>query len=151
MHIISNIALISINETLFVQLISFLIFLFIINRVMFRPLLNTMDERADYIKKIKSDIVEVETEFQNLTRRLDEKESNVKKEALIQKKSLEKKGKQTASEMLVSTQRDVDALKKMAEKEVEAKVMEAKKDFIKESEALAFNIMEKVLDRRLNV
>ena len=38
MQIISNIALISINETLVVQLISFLIFLFIINRIMFRPL-----------------------------------------------------------------------------------------------------------------
>ena len=35
MQIVSNVALISINETLVVQLISFLIFLFVINRIMF--------------------------------------------------------------------------------------------------------------------
>ena len=34
MEIVSNIALISINETLVVQLVSFLLFVFIINRVM---------------------------------------------------------------------------------------------------------------------
>ena len=45
MQIISNIALISINETLIVQLISFLIFLFVINRIMFRPLRKTVGPR----------------------------------------------------------------------------------------------------------
>ena len=45
MQIITNIALISINETLIVQLLSFLIFLFIINRVMIRPLRGVMSDR----------------------------------------------------------------------------------------------------------
>jgi len=45
MQIVSNVALISINETMVVQLISFLIFLFVINRVMFRPLRESMHER----------------------------------------------------------------------------------------------------------
>ena len=37
MEIVSKIALITINETLVIQLVSFLIFLFVINRMMFRP------------------------------------------------------------------------------------------------------------------
>ena len=53
MQIVSNVALISINETFLVQLISFLIFLFIINRVMIRPLRGVMREREEYVEKLK--------------------------------------------------------------------------------------------------
>ena len=70
MHIISNIALISINETLFVQLLSFLIFLFIINRIMFRPLKRVMNVRVDYIDQIKTDTVDAIQEFEKLTEKL---------------------------------------------------------------------------------
>ena len=56
MHIISNIALITINETLFIQLISFLIFLFLINRIMFKPLQKTIQQREEHINGIASGI-----------------------------------------------------------------------------------------------
>ena len=51
MHIVSNIALISINETLIIQLVSFLIFLFLINRIMFRPLSHVMVERENHLTR----------------------------------------------------------------------------------------------------
>ena len=57
MQIISNIALISINETVIVQIISFLIFLYIINRIMFKPLRGVMADRENHIKSIQQDIV----------------------------------------------------------------------------------------------
>ena len=58
MHIINNIALITINETLFIQLISFLIFLFLINRIMFRPLREVMNQREEHINDIAGSIEE---------------------------------------------------------------------------------------------
>ena len=67
MQIISNIALISINETLIVQVISFLIFLYIINRIMFRPLRSVTAERENHIKGIQKDIVEAENKLDALT------------------------------------------------------------------------------------
>ena len=81
MQIISNIALISINETLFFQLISFLIFLFIINRLMFRPLQSVMVERDNHIGQIQRDILDKENEFRNLTIQLKQHESAIKEEA----------------------------------------------------------------------
>ena len=54
MQIISNVALISINETVVVQLLSFLLFLYIMNRIMFRPLRNVMAQREDHLKQIQA-------------------------------------------------------------------------------------------------
>ena len=149
MHIASNVALISINATLFFQLISFLIFLFIINRLMFRPLRNVMDERDNHIDKIQQDIVDTKNEFENLTNQLQQQESAVKGEAFKLQKEIEDTGQQKAAEILNSAIQEIETLKDRAQKAVDTQISEARKDAIRESEALAVSIIEKVLDRRL--
>ena len=73
MEIVSNIALISINATMFHQLIAFLVFLFIINRIMFRPLRSVMGERESFMEKIRLDTVDATKEFEHLTATLKAK------------------------------------------------------------------------------
>jgi F-type H+-transporting ATPase subunit b len=149
MHIISNIALITINETLFVQLLSFLIFLFIINRIMFRPLQNVMNERANYMDKVKVDTVDTIQELEDLTKKLKVQESEVRAQALELKRELEESGSAKSAEIFASTRKEIEAIKEKTEMEVNVKLSEARKHIQEESEALAMNIMEKLLDRRL--
>jgi len=149
MEIISNIALITINATLFHQLVAFLIFLFIINRIMFRPLRSVMAERDDIIEKIKLDTTNAGETIDRLNKDLKERESEVRKEAFKVQHELEEKGKQESAEIMKSTLQEIEVLKDKNEAIVNAQIMEAKKDLQKESEALALNIMEKLLDRRL--
>ena len=149
MEIISNIALITINATLFHQLVAFLIFLFIINRIMFRPLRSVMAERDDIIEKIKLDTTNAGETIDRLNKDLKERESEVRKEAFKVQHELEEKGKQESAEIMKSTLQEIEVLKDKNEATVNAQIMEAKKDLQKESEELALNIMEKLLDRRL--
>jgi F-type H+-transporting ATPase subunit b len=149
MHIISNIALITINETLFVQLLSFLIFLFIINRIMFRPLQNVMNERANYMDKIKTDTVDAVKELEDLTEKLKLQESEVRTQAFELKREIEESGNEKSAEIFASTRKEIEAIKEKAEMEVNVQISEARKHIQKESETLAVNIMEKLLDRRL--
>jgi F-type H+-transporting ATPase subunit b len=149
MHIISNIALITINETLFVQLISFLIFLFIINRIMFRPLQNTMSERESYIDQTNRDIADVTQELQSLTNKLQAKEKKTRNQAFELQVEIEKSGKNEAATIFASVQEEIKAKREKTEKEVETLLSDARKNIKKESESLAVNIMECLLDRRL--
>ena len=149
MEIISNIALITINATLFHQLIAFLIFLFIINRIMFRPLRSVMAERDGVIEKIKLDTTNAGDTIERLNDGLKKRESKVRKEALKVQHELEEKGKQESDEILKLTLQEIELLKDQNEAHVKAQIMEARKDLQKESDALALNIMEKLLDRRL--
>jgi F-type H+-transporting ATPase subunit b len=149
MHIISNIALITINETLFVQLLSFLIFLFIINRIMFRPLQNVMNERVNYMDKVKVDTVDTIQELEDLTNKLKKQESEVRAQAFELKRELEESGSEKSAEIFASTRKEIEAIKEKAETEVNIQLSEARKHIQEESETLAMNIMEKLLDRRL--
>jgi F-type H+-transporting ATPase subunit b len=149
MEIISNIALITINATLFHQLIAFLIFLFIINRIMFRPLRSVMAERNGVIEKIKLDTTTAGDTLERLNDELKERESKVRREALKVQHELEEKGNQQSAEILKSTLEEIEMLKSENEAHVKAQILEARKHLQKESETLALNIMEKLLDRRL--
>ncbi len=148
MQIISNIALLSINETLIVQVLSFLIFLFIINRIMFRPLRSTMDEREDYLKKINNEIVNAKDELKTIARRIEAHKSAVKLEAFELKDKLEKSGDQEATDIITSAREEIAGLKQTAARQIDYQISEARDHLKSESEALAMNIMEKILDRR---
>ncbi len=148
MQIISNIALVSINETVFVQLISFLIFLFVINRVMFRPLRDTMLKRDHHVKQIQDDITHQENQLQTLKNKISESESSVRSEALEMKKKLEDSGNQEAAAILSTTRKEIEVLRKKSAQDVKNKLSEARKSLNQESEGLVSDVMGKVLDRR---
>ena len=150
MQIISTVALININETLIFQVISFLIFLFIINRIMFRPLRKVMNERETFIENVQQDIVAAESQFEDLTNQIQVQEDAVRDEAFKQKDQLEAAGSQQAGEIMTSTREEINALRAEAQKEVDARISAARKHVQKESEGLAKQIIETVLYRSQN-
>ena len=149
MQIISNVALISINETVIFQLISFLVFLFIINRVMIRPLQGVMNERESHVEKIKLNITEVEKDIEELGLQIEAEESAVRQSALELKQELQQAGDAEAAGIFDATKQEIDGLKEAADRQLEAQLGEARKSIQDEAESLALNIMEKVLSRRL--
>ena len=148
MEIVSNIALISINETLIVQVIGFLIFLFVINRIMFRPLRNVMADRELYIERVTRDITKAQNEVNSITDRIQEQESAIKKEAFELKDELEAKGIRAAKEMFAAAKQEIAANSKKIQQEIDARIARERQLLQNEAEVLAQDIMAKILDRR---
>jgi F-type H+-transporting ATPase subunit b len=148
MEIISNIALISINETLIVQVVSFLIFLYLINRIMFRPLRNVMADRDIYIERVKLDIQQAQKELETMASEIQKQDAQIKKEAFELKAQREEIGNQQAKEIFTAVQREIAETNAKVRKEIDIKITEARKSLQKEAEVLAGSIIEKILDWR---
>ena len=148
MEIISNIALISINETLIVQVIGFLIFLFVINRIMFRPLRNVISDRDIHIERVQRDIIQAQKEVVSITSQIQEQEAATRKEAMELKDDLESNGSQQAKEIFESVKKEITASSQKIQQEIAVRISEERQALEKESEALALNIIDKILDRR---
>jgi F-type H+-transporting ATPase subunit b len=149
MEIISTTALISINETFFIQLISFLVFLFILNRVMIRPLRQTMEERDFHFEAIKKDISKADTSYTSIMKEIHAKEATVRKEALSLNKQAEDAGSQEAQEIFKKVTAEIRTLKNQTEADINAMLTAARKQVQNESEKLGIALMEQILDRRL--
>ena len=149
MKIINTIALISINETLIFQVIFFLIFLLIMNRILFRPLRRIMAEREDYVENIQKDIMRAQNQIDDLTGQIKKQEKAVRNEAFAQKAKLEASGNQQAAKIISSARKEINDMKEEARKDIDGQISTARKHIQKESEDLAIKIIETVLHRSL--
>jgi F-type H+-transporting ATPase subunit b len=149
MQIVSNVALISINETLVVQLISFLIFLFVINRVMFRPLRRSMQDREHYIEGIRMDIRAAEKKLEKTMQEAREEDAAVRNAGRQMMAEMEKQGKAEAGKIITGARQEIDGLGRKARQEINAQIADVRKTIVAEAEKLSSSVMEKVLGRRL--
>ncbi len=150
MQIISNIALISINETLVVQLISFLIFLFIINRIMIRPLRDTMAERDNYIQMVQEEILDSKKELEEIAHESHQHEKEIRQAALQIATEMESLGKNEAKDIMGMAREEMAATKKQTQDEINRYLAQAMMSVQKESEALSVTVIEKILDRKVS-
>jgi len=148
MEIISTIALISINETLILQVVSFLIFLYLINRIMLRPLRNVMADREIYIERVQMDIAETGKKIQAISSQIRKQESAAKKEAFELREKLEAEGSRQAEEIFRAVGKEITATREKVHNEIAARISESRQSLKLESEVLALKIIEKILDRR---
>ncbi|MDX2451720.1 ATP synthase F0 subunit B [Desulfosarcina sp.] len=149
MEIIATNALISINETAIVQLVSFLIFLYVMNRIMFRPLLSTISQRKELISDFQKDIISGKEDLVRVGKDLDREQAKVIQEAQNVVLSLETEGDQRASDILEDARQQISELRHETETRVKDQVRQARMELAGEVEAITLTIMEKVLHRRL--
>ncbi len=147
MQIVSNIALISINETFLVQLVSFLIFLFVFHRIMIRPLRDVMRQRQDLVSDMQQEMADAQVELEESVRRIREQESEVLRVANQIRSQLEEEGSRQAQEIVAASRGEVDGLRRAAESEISSLIGEARKSLQAESEMVANRMIEKILDR----
>jgi len=149
MQIVSNVALISINETLVVQLISFLIFLFVINRIMFRPLRRTMQEREHYVEGIRIDIEEAEKKLEQTMQEARDEDAAVRNAGLQMIAEMEKQGNEEAGNIIAVAREEIARKGGEARQDIDAQIANARKTIVAEAEKLSVRVMENVLGRRL--
>ena len=149
MEIISNVALISINETMLIQLISFLIFLYVFNRVMIRPLHGSVEERKSHMAQLSAETSGFKTQLDEISARIAAQEEAVLEEAYAQRHKIEDEGSQEADRILEQAWQDSRVQRRETEAAIKAAVESAREELARESERVAIGIMEKVLNRRL--
>jgi F-type H+-transporting ATPase subunit b len=149
MEIIATNALITINETFVVQLVSFLIFLYVINRLMFRPLISTMEQRKTYLADVKTDIENAKLDLENLNIELENQRLEVHKEADAAVNLICDEGDKQAKQLFEAARAQITALRQETEAKVSQQVADARSQMAGELEAVTTAIMEKVLYRRL--
>jgi F-type H+-transporting ATPase subunit b len=150
MEIISTTALISINATFIAQLLSFLIFVFILNRVMLRPLHGVIQQRSHYIQEMKDDITAAEQRLSTFAADLDKQKQAIRNEAFSINEELEKVASGEAAELFNNARKQIVELSLATEKDVARQLKEAQKYFEEETHIISNVLMEHILGRKIN-
>jgi F-type H+-transporting ATPase subunit b len=141
--------MISINATLVLQVVHLLILVFILNRLMFKPILKLVDERSDYIEKSKTEIRDLESEAERLKREYLSRESKARKKASSESLELKKAGVAQVEAMIDESQKAVASIRSESETKIEAEFERARPSLQGEATVLAEEIVERLIGRRV--
>jgi F-type H+-transporting ATPase subunit b len=148
MEIIKTNALITINETLWVQMIIFLIFLFLINRVMFRPVRRNMAEREDYFAALRQAILALKEEMGALYKETQAEEKRLRASAWRTVEELRQAGRQESDRLMNQALKDIKDQHLTAEKELAASLAIARREIEAEASHLTTSIIQRLIDGR---
>ena len=142
--------MISINATLLAQVIHFLILMFILNRLMFRPIMKLIKERKEYTEKTSNRTKSIEFDTERLRQEFISKENDARKNASEERAEYRGTGMIAATDLVDESRKEVAAIKVKADKEVYAEVSKTQPLLHDEAAALAEEITERVIGRRIS-
>jgi F-type H+-transporting ATPase subunit b len=148
MKIIETVALITINESLFFQLGSFLLFLYILNRVMIRPLRQVMNDRETLLTDMAEGISKAEQDYSDIGHQIESQENAARHEASRLRDEIEDTGRESAASIMDKAREQINALKAKAQEETAAQVAAARKEIEREAMAISDQMIASVLGRR---
>lgn len=141
--------MISVNATLVIQIIHFIILVFILNRLIFRPILKVINEREQYVADEKRRLTNLEEETAELIDKSVAMEKNVRRDAGMESSKLKREALVMAEEIFDNTRTEIAALMRHVDDEIESQLERAHQSLRAEAVLLADKIAEKVVGRRI--
>jgi F-type H+-transporting ATPase subunit b len=141
--------MISINATLVLQVVHFLVLLYILNRLMFKPILKLVNERTGYMEKSKTEMTEFESEAERLKQEYRSLEIEARKKASRENLEMKKDGVAQVDAMIDESQEEVASIRRDSEAKIESEFEKARPSLQSEATVLAEEIVERLIGRRV--
>jgi len=141
---------VSINATLLIQMIAFMILIWLVNKVLWGPLSKLMEDRQ---KKIADGLSAAEKGKHELDL-AEQKAKDLLKDAKIQAQNIlglaEKRGSEIVEDAKVKATEEADRIKASAQAEIEQEVSRAREGLRKEVSSIAISGAEKILGKEID-
>jgi F-type H+-transporting ATPase subunit b len=141
--------MVSINATLVFQVVQLLVLIFILNRIMFRPILKLTTERDSFLEKSKVDMRNMESEVERLRGVFLSKEADAKKRASREGLDLKNAAMTEVEKILEESSKSAAGIRSEAEQAARAQIETTKPLLAGEAEILADDIVGRIIGRRL--
>jgi F-type H+-transporting ATPase subunit b len=142
--------MIELNWTLFVQIINFLVLVFLLNMVLFRPIRKSLVDRQARLTSFEDDIFRLGDTQQGILGEVDEQLAAARREGLGLRESLRQDGSQAESTLLEQVKMEVDAEWTRVEAKIKQDVAKAQEALRAQAQDFAMALATKIVGRKLS-
>jgi F-type H+-transporting ATPase subunit b len=141
--------LIELNWTFFVQIFNFLLLMFILNKILYKPILKVLDEREARIAGGQEKAKELLDESQSILKSYNEKLYGAKIDAMTVKNSSRKQAVDEANEIIENARRNAETIVLDVQKEMAEEIARVKSELEPEIGVMAGTIAQQILGRKV--
>jgi F-type H+-transporting ATPase subunit b len=139
--------MIDIDWTLFAQLGNFLLLVFLLNVVLFRPIRMSLKARQAKMAGYEGDVAQLAEQEQGLQAEVQEKLTEARRQGLSQRESLRQEGSQAEASLLEQVKKDAEAEWTRVEAKIKADMDQARKALKDQAQSFAQALAAKILGR----
>jgi F-type H+-transporting ATPase subunit b len=135
--------------TLFVQMATFIALIFILNYLLYKPILSIIDRRKKQMDELESEIKLFNDSINKKAAEYDEKLNKAKTSASDLKKEIIGEGTAQAKSIVDAVRNEIPLMSQEFQKRMDAEMQAARQILEGQSRKLSLEIAEKVLGRRV--
>lgn len=141
--------MISLNWTLILQFINFIVLLYLLNRILFRPLRAVMEKRRETVEGSHAHARDLQADIDDKMNRYQQQLAEAKKLANDERAQLKKLAGEEESKMIATAQSNASARMDQIREQVGKESVRANQTLKEQSATLAQQIATKILGRSL--
>jgi F-type H+-transporting ATPase subunit b len=140
---------VSLDYSLIIQIVNFILLIFILNRILYRPLLGMLDQRKRQFADSEAEIKRLQETVDQKMAAYEEKLHQAKTAAVEEKKEIIRQGAQEVKAITDAVRAEIPALMDEFHSRLAGEMDAAKRILAGQSRKLSVEIAEKVLGRSL--
>jgi F-type H+-transporting ATPase subunit b len=140
---------INLDWTLWMQMINFLVLLFILNHLLYKPILKILDERKKKVNDAADAVKELERSSEEKLARYHEQIQDAKIQALSKKEEIKAAGMNDGNGLIDQAKEESDKVLLQARDDIKKEAAMAREALRRQSQEMATTIAEKLLGRSL--
>ena len=141
--------MISIDYTLWIQMANFLILMFLLNALLYKPILGIMDKRKKQLQDTDEEIKRLNQSVEERMAAYEEKLRKAKMDAVEKKQEIVKEGAEQAKIFIDAAKSEIPGMMEKFHAEMNKEVEEARHILTNQSQKISVEIAEKLLGRSL--
>ncbi len=141
--------MVSIDYSLGIQIINFVLLIFILNRLLYKPLLGMIDKRKKHLDESEAEIKRLRETVDQKMAAYEEKLRRAKVDAVEQKNEIIRLGGKEAKAIIDAVRAEIPGMMEQFTARMEGEIGGAKRILTNQSQKLSVEIAEKVLGRSL--
>ncbi len=139
--------MIDIDWTLFAQIINFLVLVFLLNLVLFRPIRQSLKDRQARLTSAAAEVEGIAAQGQEVHSQIQESLADARRQGAGQREKLRQEGTQAETSLLEQVKKEVDAQWAQVEKKIKEDMGKARKALKDQARSFAQSMAAKFLGR----
>lgn len=141
--------MVSIDYTALVQIVNFVLLMFILNTLLYKPIMGVIEKRKEQMEKSDGEVKRLRQEVEQKLAEYEEKVRLAKLEAMEQRNALVKEGADLAKSTIDAVRSEIPILMEQFNAKMSGEVDAARAILHSQSRKISLEIAEKVLGRSI--
>lgn len=141
--------MIALDYTVLIQIVAFLVFWFLLTKLLFKPFIGLLEERERRTEGAKAEAAALKEEGERLSKEYERAIAQAREEGRAAKEGIIQEARQLRERLLSQAREEAARMVEAAREEIHKELERGRELAAREAEAIARQMAEKILGRRI--